>query len=277
MSKPKFIPSPLRYPGGKSREATHLSNFVPEGVKEYREPFVGGGSVWIKLKQLYPDLSIWINDLNPEVSLFWEQARDNLTELVNQVTYLYQTSKPDKGKGLYSELTSVNPQDLSSLDRATRFFVLNRITFSGTTESGGYSNQAFDKRFTLTSLDRLAQLEAVMSGVKVTNYDYSVLLTQSSTQPTILYLDPPYSNSKGLYGKSGSLHDKFDHIRLKYYLTLTPMPWFMTYDDSTAIRELWGEYDLLERTLSYSMNSTKGKELIIRSPNLALTPPPNQT
>lgn len=49
-----FIKSPLRYPGGKSRAIELISTLVPE-FQEFREPFVGGGSVFIYLKQKYPN------------------------------------------------------------------------------------------------------------------------------------------------------------------------------------------------------------------------------
>ena len=42
----KEIKSPLRYPGGKTRAAQMLINLAPD-FEEYREPFIGGGSVFI--------------------------------------------------------------------------------------------------------------------------------------------------------------------------------------------------------------------------------------
>ncbi len=49
-----MIKSPLRYPGGKSRAVELINSLVPD-FKEFREPFVGGGSVFINLKQCYPN------------------------------------------------------------------------------------------------------------------------------------------------------------------------------------------------------------------------------
>ena len=46
MSK-KGLKTPLRYPGGKSRACTKMGQFFPElrDYVEFREPFLGGGSV----------------------------------------------------------------------------------------------------------------------------------------------------------------------------------------------------------------------------------------
>ena len=75
------IKSPLRYPGGKSRAIKTISEYLPEKFSEFREPFVGGGSVFIYLKQQFPNLKISINDLNPELFLFWHLAKSEWRDL----------------------------------------------------------------------------------------------------------------------------------------------------------------------------------------------------
>ena len=45
----------LRYPGGKSKATKTLAPWFPEDFKEYREPFIGGGSVAFYATQAYPD------------------------------------------------------------------------------------------------------------------------------------------------------------------------------------------------------------------------------
>ena len=47
----------------------------------------------------------------------------------------------------------------NDFERAVRFFILNRITFSGTVDSGGYSKQAFEHMFTFSSIERVMQLK----------------------------------------------------------------------------------------------------------------------
>ena len=45
--KSKSLKTPLRYPGGKSRACAKIESYFPDlsKYKEYREPFLGGGSV----------------------------------------------------------------------------------------------------------------------------------------------------------------------------------------------------------------------------------------
>jgi DNA adenine methylase len=60
---------------------------------------------------------------------------------------------------------------LNDLECVAAFFIYNRITFSGTTLSGGYSEGAFMGRFTKSSIQRLNEVAKVISGSTITNYD----------------------------------------------------------------------------------------------------------
>ena len=42
-----------------------MAQFFPlfSDYKEFREPFLGGGSVALYITQMYPHLDIWVNDL----------------------------------------------------------------------------------------------------------------------------------------------------------------------------------------------------------------------
>lgn len=266
-----MIKSPLRYPGGKSKAIDQIAEYIPDSFSEYREPFVGGGSVFIYLKQKFPHLKFWINDLNCELFLFWKISQSHLPILVEEIRCI--KDKYTNGKQLFEELTNVDTSKLSDFDRAVRFFILNRITFSGTVESGGFSEQAFQKRFTYSSIDRLEKLENVLTAdVKITNLDYSELL-QAEGQDIFLFLDPPYfsATKSKLYGKSGDLHISFKHQRFAKLVQNCFQRWLITYDNSPVIIENFKSSYISEWELQYGMNNykqsgaAKGKELFITS------------
>ncbi len=264
-----MLKSPLRYPGGKSKAINQIVEYLPESFSEFREPFIGGGSVFIYVKQNFPNLKIWINDLNRELFLFWKFAQSDLAQLVQEIRHI--KVKYTDGKLLFRELTNVNVNNLSDLERAVRFFVLNRITFSGTIESGGFSQEAFHKRFTDSSIERLEKLENILSeNVQITNLDYSHLL-KSEAENVFLFLDPPYfsATKSKLYGKRGNLHISFEHQRFAELLQQCHHRWLITYDDSPEIRENFKSANISEWELQYGMNNyrqsgaAKGKELFI--------------
>ncbi len=260
-----MITTPLRYPGGKARAVKILVPLVPE-FKEYREPFVGGGSVFIALIQRSPDKTYWINDLNSDLYHFWVELKEHSKQLFKGVQHIKDTEK--SGRNLHTHLVTRTPK--SSMQKAIRFFVLNRITFSGTIDSGGYSEGAFLGRFTQSAIERLKSVSPLLGRTKITNYDYEKVVTAKG-KDVFLFLDPPYfSTTKSkLYGKKGDLHTTFDHARFARVMKKVTHKWLVTYDDCPEIRALFSFAYIKPFELQYGMNNykkktaTKGKEIII--------------
>lgn len=260
------IKSPLRYPGGKSRAVKQIIPIVPS-FHEYREPMVGGGAIFFALKQLFPKRKYWINDINEDLYLFWKYCRDDVTELGVEVRRLRSECK--SGHELYlSQLKA--KKNLSEFQRAARFFILNRVTFSGLAESGGYSQQAFKTRFTVSSISRLASASKILQETTITNEDYEKAL-YASGENVFIFLDPPYFSTaqSRLYGENGSLHTNFDHKRFAKNMEKCKHKWLITYDDSPEVRKLFPFAHIYEWELQYGMNNYKqktariGKELFI--------------
>lgn len=272
-----MIRSPLRYPGGKSRALRHILPLLPEGIGEYREPFLGGGSVFVRLRQAHPEWQFWINDRYEALFWFWKMVQERPQDLLQQVKD-WRVAYAD-GKKLHQFLKS--QQDaFTPLQIAAAFFIFNRITFSGTSEAGGYSRQAFEKRFTTSSIERVEALQSLLSPpIRITNLDYEVLLSAPTETQCFIFLDPPYysATKSALYGKNGKLHRYFDHERLRKALKNCPHHWLMTYDDSAYIRELYQEFELRAWDLTYGMRNVSpdadaiGKELFIANYTLPET------
>ncbi|MDX2244747.1 MAG: DNA adenine methylase [Leptolyngbyaceae cyanobacterium bins.302] len=265
------VKSPLRYPGGKSKALSQILPHIPLNIREYREPFVGGGSVFFAVKQLFGNSvkSYWINDLNYDLCCFWRYAKDEIDLLVSRVVEIKQ--KYVDGKELFCYFTQADLK-LEDFDRAVRFFVLNRITFSGTVDSGGYSQQAFERRFTDSSINRLKQISPLLASAEITNDDYEKSLFYNGDN-VFIFLDPPYFSAakSRLYGVRGALHTAFDHERFATNMRKCKHKWMMTYDDSPKIRELFSFAEIIEWTVQYGMNNYKqefaaeGRELIIKN------------
>lgn len=263
-----MIKSPLRYPGGKTRAIHLIKDLIPASFDEYREPFIGGGSFFVYMKQAYPGVKFWINDINPELYFFWRYAQADSEKLARETTKVRQ--KNSDGRKLFNELVTVDVAKLPDFERAVRFFVLNRITFSGVVEAGGYSQQAFDGRFTQSAIERVASLGELLQGVKVTNLDYRKLLENGGSN-VFTFLDPPYlkaAKSK-LYGKNGILHTEFSHEEFAQTMKTCRHSWLVTYDDSPEIRKNFRFAHVREWELQYGMNNyrqgkaEKGRELFI--------------
>jgi DNA adenine methylase len=262
------LKSPLRYPGGKSRAVQKMLYLLPEEFDEYREPFVGGGSFFIYLRQKRPDLKIWINDLNPELYYFWKYAQIDSQKLADELSLIKRERK--NGQELFDELLGINIFSLNEFERAIRFFVLNRITFSGVVESGGFSRHAFEARFTDSAIERVSRLSPLLEGIRITQLDYRQLLLEGDSF-VFTFLDPPYfkATRSRLYGKNGILHTGFNHEEFAQEMRKCRHSWLITYDDSPEIRANFSFANIYEWELQYGMNNykqgkaEKGSELFI--------------
>ena len=266
--------SPLRYPGGKSRAVQRMKYLLPKEFDEYREPLVGGGSFFIYLRQKRPQLRIWINDLNPELYCFWKYAQLDSEKLACELALIKRERQ--RGQELFDELLKTDISSLSEFERAVRFFILNRITFSGVVESGGYSQLAFETRFTDSSIERVSKLGPLLEGIKITQLDYRELL-RDGDRSVFTFLDPPYykATKSRLYGKNGILHTSFNHEEFAQVMRTCKHSWLITYDDSPEIRRNFFYANIYEWELQYGMNNykqgkaEKGSELFIANYNLS--------
>ena len=261
-----MIKSVLRYPGGKSKAIKFLSQCIPSEFNEYREPLVGGGALFLYLKQTFKEVSYHINDLNYDLYCFWKFAQIDNAKLAHEVENIKNNCKD--GKVLFYKYKQES--NYSDFERAVRFFVMNRITFSGTVDSGGYSKQAFEKRFTNSSIERLISIENLLNGVNITHGNYKNYLLKSGDN-VFIFLDPPYfsATKSRLYGKNGVLHTSFDHQRFAEDMSKCTHKWLITYDNSIEIKKLFDFAYQYEWELQYGMNNykqgkaAKGKELLI--------------
>ena len=165
--KSKSLKTPLRYPGGKSRACTKIESYFPDlsKYKEYREPFLGGGSVALYVTQKFPHLKIWVSDLYEPLVNFWQVLQwegDTLsTALIN-----LKNKYPDQesARNLFDDAKElVNDQEYATIDRAIAFYVVNKCSFSGLTESSSFSKQASDANFTIRGLEKLPEYSKLIS------------------------------------------------------------------------------------------------------------------
>ena len=269
-----MLKSPLRYPGGKTRSVEFITSKFPE-FKEYREPFVGGCSVFLYLKEKYPDRRYWINDLYDDLYAFLHTCRYDSRRLVSAVRTIRENTTD--GRRLFNEYRNEIGTYTEDIDKAIAFFVINRISFSGTTLSGGYSETAFRERFTESSIKRLEEFCKILRPrLRVTNMDYSKVISKKG-DGVFIYCDPPYMSAEksGLYGKNGNLHKGFDHDKFASDMRECPHKWCISYDDNEYIRSLYEGYNIISFEGSYGMKNVnpekvnqKGREILITNYNI---------
>ena len=98
MLKLKSSKSLLRYPGGKSRGAKQIFEFIPADTKEICSPFFGGGSV--ELMCANNDMKVYGYDKFLPLVDFWNCLIKKPDELVQLVAGWWSTGRsPGLAKG----------------------------------------------------------------------------------------------------------------------------------------------------------------------------------
>jgi site-specific DNA-adenine methylase len=253
----KSLKTPLRYPGGKSRACVKLAQYLPDMKQytEFREPFLGGGSVALYMTKQYPHLDIWVNDLYGPLYNFWKELQHNGQAIAEQLKqYKIDNPTPDTAKNLFLESKEiVNEDSVSNLLRACSFYVINKCSFSGLTESSSFSRQASDSNFSMRGIEKLPDYSLMIKDWKITNLSYEYLL--SDNKQTFTYLDPPYEIGSNLYGKRGNMHSKFNHDHFAIKCDRFVGPQLISYNSSQLIRERFKEWQAAEFSHTYTMRS----------------------
>lgn len=288
------INSPFRYAGGKFYARKLILEHVPKH-KSYIEPFAGGGSIFFaKNKVEYNQL----NDIDSELVNVYQTIRDNSEELI----FLLK-KRPESESRIPAELTKgvlygdplpaskelhgffknvFKPEN--NLERAQRWFYLNRTSYSGIMNIQnmywGYGDKfSMQPKNWAQNIKRTSQK---LQGVYISNMDFEDVIDHAP-DGALLFIDPPYFNAD---------QDKFyqhyfsreDHYRLAECLQRNNdrLKLFITYDNIPEIRELYNWMtEMHDKEWNYCIQRTddqkngtmrkgeryKGKELFILNYN----------
>lgn len=259
--------SPLRYPGGKSRAVDILADIMNKHFKnKYKRiisPFCGGCSFEFKLSQLFKTYEIICYDAFEPLIIFWNEAKNNNHELCDLIADSIGFVDKSQFIEMRNDLKTNYERTLSNEERliiAAEYFIINRCSFSGSTCSGGYSNEAMMRRFTPSSVEAIRKLN--LSRFTFIHDDYEKALNDSLD--TFIFCDPPYHVKSKLYGIKGDLHEMFDHQLFHDMITSINMDYMITYNDDEYIRNLYSDHLIIPLHWSYGMNKThESNEIVI--------------
>jgi len=163
----------------------------------------------------------------------------------------------------------VNDARTSLVTRAVSFYIVNKCSFSGLTESSSFSKQASDSNFSLRGIEKLPAYSELIQDWKITNLSYEGMFTDD--QDVFTYLDPPYEIGTNLYGKKGDMHKNFDHDVFARMCDGHTNHQMISYNSSQLIRDRFqhwipNEYDhtyTMRSVGDYMKNQQERKELVL--------------
>ncbi len=254
--------SPLCYMGGKSRLVKKIVPMIPEH-KCYVEPFCG--AAWIFFGKDPSEAEV-LNDADGELVNFWRVIQHHLQPFLDYYKYAIISRK------LFDLENIKRPETLTDIQRAVRYYYLQRLAFGGkthdrtfgTTTSGG-------PRLNLATIEEsLLEVHWRLERVVVENLDSCDCIRRYDRPETFFYIDPPYFKTAG-YGRKW---DQEDFVRLNFALLKIAGKFIMSINDAPEIRELFKKFRISKVSTAYSItngrtaNNGRKKErseLIIRN------------
>jgi len=255
---------PFRWAGGKYYAISKLKQFW-ENFKhdEYREPFLGGGSVfWAKPKVKFN----WLNDIDSGLirTLKFIKNPKNRKKLLE----LFENEK-EATRGKHTKVKNTKPD--SEIEFVYKYYYLNRTSFSGKMKNPSWGYRPKRSLPPFRWKERIIPCGEKLENTRLTSLDFSdVMLEKAIGKTVLMFLDPPY-----YHAKQGSHYafsfKKYDHERLSEVCRKTPHKFFLTYDDCPEIRKLYSWADIFSLQFYYRLDNSKdngdkrriGSELVI--------------
>ena len=255
------LKTPLRYPGGKSKATAKMAPYFPpkNNIKHYREPFLGGGSVALWVTQNYDLETVWVNDLYWNLYNFWTHLQRDGEMLADELHRAKTDhSTPDKARGLFNLNREIlADSDATPFMKATAFWIVNKCSYSGLTESSTFSAGPSDSNFSLRGIENLREYSKMIKNWKITNLSYEELL-KDVDDDVFIYLDPPYEIESKIYGKRGAMHVGFDHDKFAYDCNRARMATMaISYNSDQSVKQRFPEWNQIEFPLTYTLRADR--------------------
>lgn len=264
-------PSPLRYPGGKSKfypivkEILQLNGMLGS---TYIEPFAGGAGLALQLLLSGDVKKIIINDFDPHIYAFWAAVLNYNEELCNLIS-----NTPVTMEQWYIQKSRYNACDISNiLELGFATFFLNRTNVSGVLTAGVIGGKAqkgtykIDARYNKGLLIKKIQTILLFKEkILLFNDDVFNFFNRpevKSSKRTFVNFDPPYVMKGGQLYKNSFC--KEDHIKLGKKVLKCSRKWIVTYDATPLIMQIYQGCNIGSWDVTYATSKKRNiQEYII--------------
>lgn len=240
MEATKPIAPMLRWMGGKTKLAKHILSIFPKHTC-YVEPFCGGAAILLRKQRAKSEV---INDANGELINLYRCVKYHPNELVKQSTGMLHS------RWLFENLKTQNPIHLTDIQRAARFYSLNRMAFGGGMKnpSFGYTRSSAAglsvKRFS-RDVDLISQR---LDGVFIEHLDWHDCGQRYDSKDTLIYCDPPYFGTCDYGIDFGIEH----YVKMAELAKTMQGKMIISVNDIKAMRDVFNGLDIKQLPIKYS-------------------------
>ena len=270
-SSPVPIKPFIRWAGGKSRLLPRILPHVPSNIKNYYEPFLGGGAVFLACAARVSGRS-YLADLNEHLVAAWIAMRDHQSELRPLLGwYLANDSKE-----FYYEIRSATPTSL--VEKAARFLYLNGVSWNHlwreNSRTGAMNVPWGDRKFKGIDEATMMSIGNILTRADIVAADFREVL-ESATCGDFVYLDPPYlpvfsrpdvekeptAKFNKYTAKTFELPDLVELAEICAELSRRGVRWVMSNRDTESVRELFPDTEIIQFTTHRSLAAQSRREV----------------
>ena len=204
----------LKWVGGKRQLLKKFEELYPtelkiKKIKNYYEPFVGGGAVFFDVAQNYEIDNAYLYDINDELILSYlviQKDVQKLIEFLYQYEKTYKALSEKKQKEYYYELRESFNLNRFHIDygrysenwisRAAQIIFLNKTCFNGLfrfNSKGGFNSpQGKYKNPKILDESNLLNVSKLLEIATIKKADFKEVKNDIYNQSSFVYFDPPY-------------------------------------------------------------------------------------
>lgn len=279
----------IAYPGAKWKAWNVIRELIPKDIKDWREPFFGGGSTTLLLLN-DPAFNIEkavVGDLAPEIYAFWKGIQESPTEVIAEIKNKFSSFCPSavairgidksdraygvayensilEGREMWKWIKGANTSQMTLVERAARTYIGSKTSFSGLGDAGSMSRDALINKFKMENVDRIIDCHSTLERVEIHNQSFEKTMEDVHKKNTFVFLDPPYytQEKSGLYGKDGKTHIGFPHKEFARVTGELECRFLVTYDDCIMTRKMFKEFEIQPFQLSYTLAGVRSDDAL---------------
>lgn len=239
--------------GGKRRLAKHILPRFPAHTC-YVEPFCGAAALYF-LK--HPSKAEVINDINGELVNLYRVVKHHLEEFVRQFKWALVSRQ------IYKWLQAVPEETLTDIQRAARFYYLQKQAFGGKVEERTFGTATTaPPRFNLLRIEEeLSMAHLRLSRTVIEHLDWAECIQRYDRPHTLFYCDPPYWGTEG-YGVEFELEN---YVQMAQLAREIKGKMIISVNDIPEMRQTFEGLNLQSVGIKYSLSGKPAprRELVI--------------
>lgn len=248
---------PLSYAGGKNRFISKILPLIPKHTT-YVEPFAGGAQIFFQKPASKVEV---LNDLDGELVNFYRVCQSHYEELLRYMHFFVPSRE------WYERMQNTEPQSLTDIQRAARYFYLQKLSYGGRVLHQNYAIHVIQRPgFASAKIPAvIRETHERLRAVQIEKLPYALVLKKYDRPTTFFYIDPPYYGVRGLY-RYDFEHEDFE--KLAAALTSIRGKFLLSTNDHPAVRQIFTGFSMESFTIAYTIQQTAGKrypELLIRN------------